>query len=167
MRSFFPQVIVVGLLSLAGCAGPQQLAPTGEAIPQKTNTIYITTDDPPEEAYRKMGRILQAAGYNIESAEEALGAITTAYRPVKQKGIALLNGPLDVKLFASILEDDPTRLQLKGEWRNTANETSNYISLYGAKNSLHRNAWSEMQSIAERYEGATLSFGRIDMRGLF
>ena len=152
----------LGFLLLVGCTGPEQLTSSGEVVPPKTNTIYVVTEDVPDEAFKKLGRILQAAGYDIRRAQAELGFVETSFRRVKVPGYSVLNDPF-VQLRAAVTDVEPTRLRLSGKFRDTMGEDAVTlgISVYGKKNSLWRSAWSEMQSIAEQYEGATLEFGRM------
>ena len=62
----------------------------------------------------------------------------------------------------NISEDgDSTTVGLRG-WYQADNLPAMSIRLYGAKGSLARRMWDQMQSIAERYEGAKLRFAKAD-----
>ena len=160
MQLRFLCVALLGFLFLVGCTGPEQLTASGEVVPPRSNAIYIVTDDVPEEAFKKLGRILQAAGYSIRRAQAELGSIETDYRLAKNPGYSVLNDPL-VQVQAAVTDVEPTRIRLNGRFRNAMDEPALRISVFGAKTSAWRGAWNELQSIAERYEGAELEFGRM------
>lgn len=147
------------LFLLCGCAGAPQYTATGEQIPPRTNVIYIVTDDSPEEGFRKIGRLLQTSGFGINSSDETLGSITSTVRTLSQ-GFTGMIEPVEMQIFATVMSESPTRIQLRGQWSLAGENDYTNISLLGQENSPYRRAWDEMYEVAEGYEGASLEFDR-------
>jgi hypothetical protein len=119
-------------------------------IPKKANTIIIVDSLSQEQFYNKINDLLFESGYGILNTDKSQGTITTTEKSYKNGSIKL-----------NILIKD-SKVLLRGDFKTdlsieiygvTSNPSWSAIENTGGKNSAYRNAWNEMNKVAESIPG--------------
>lgn len=112
---------------------------------KKANTIIIQTDDSPEDAYKKMARILTKNGYGIENSDNILLTLTT-----NEQGFRYGNTKLNVSI-------EENKIRLTGTYNTPAfpNDATT-IDMRGMKKSPARLAFEQMNEVAKQYGAPVL-----------
>lgn len=133
-----------------GCAGTQDLAPDGTAIPIGVNTIIAHTNQNQESAFQDVGQFLIRNGYTIENSSPEFYSLTTAYKEAS-RGSGLLQVPIDLSISVSVLENDQqTEVIFSGKYRSEYGEDIQ-IEQKGASGSVWRITWNDLYSLAKSY----------------
>ncbi|GAB2540182.1 hypothetical protein [Rufibacter soli] len=131
------------------------------SIPQrKDNVVYIETEDSPEEAFVKMGKILAEENFTIITANKEIGIINTASKPLTGVVGAALNANVRTKQGKTIIAMtgiyDGTDVTLYGV---TSKQESEIWYATSNMNTMSR-AWDEMERIAKAYSGGKITYGK-------
>lgn len=120
-------------------------------IPKKANTIIIVDSLSQEQYYTKINDLLFESGYGILNTDKSLGTITTTEKSYKNGSVKL-----------NILIKD-SKVLLRGDFKAdmsitmggvTATASWLAIEYSGGKNSAYRNAWDEMDKVAQLIPGS-------------
>jgi hypothetical protein len=159
--------VLISLIFFAGCA--TTLPPAGPASDpmEKADTIWIETTDDSETAYRKIAQLISDQGFSISNSDATLMVINTdLYQPEESFGESLSSGGMEMKITASIRNNDGTWIKLNGSY-NTAPQGNlivatkdNEIRNEGSKNTAPKRAWNILNEIAAKYSPGELYFSR-------
>ncbi len=106
---------------------------------KKANTIIISIQDQPEQAYKKIARILAIGGFGLANTDSDLGIITTDRKATKD---------LEIVLNVIVLDNG---IRLTGKYAVAGLDGDTPIDFRSMKNSPARNAWNIMDKIAHDY----------------
>lgn len=140
-------------LMLAGCTGPQKTAGVKDApAPIGSTRILVQVEESPEDAFKSAARLLQREGYTIATSDSDLGTLRTETKPLK--------GSWEARYSVSIVNEDPTQLQITGH-ASVPQLGESAIQKKGQSGSLMREGWKEMHLLAEAISEASASGGRM------
>ena len=143
---------MVVLVVLVGCTtmdlGPQRTEGLDdEAAPLQTKRIVVTYDGSPSEAYQSVTRILQRQGYAIENSGSESQTLTTDYQEAGEG-----EGAYSTRISASIVGENPTRVQLQGDYKSPKFAESDIVK-NGMNDSIARRAWADLYEVASQVGG--------------
>lgn len=112
---------------------------------KKANAILIKTSLPAEEAFRMVGQTIIEAGYGIKNSDKDFFSINSEPKPFRY-------GQLELTM--SVTGNDNAVVRITGKYQTgIINDLYTTVDFRGMKGSPAKEAWEEMQKVAEKIEG--------------